>query len=126
MVPYACECPGCEVVKEATTEATALGLPQLHISTAHSSSHKQRPPKVDRPRLAAGVTAEEWATFSRRWEIFKSAKAKSLEVLGTADIDDKSLADTVSIIKAKERAVRDVLVSQASLRCRPIRRIRQR
>ena len=33
----------------------------------------QRPPKVDRPRIAGGATAEEWATFNRRWETFKSA-----------------------------------------------------
>jgi hypothetical protein len=81
MVQFACDFPGCEVVKEATTETTALSLLQLHVSSAHSSSHKQRPPKVDRPRLAAGVTAEEWATFSRRWETFKSATAMSLDEL---------------------------------------------
>ena len=74
VVEFMCEHPGCTVTKCADSEAIALGLLQLHQTNAHSSAgHKQRPPKVDRPRIAGGATAEEWATFRRRWDTFKSA-----------------------------------------------------
>ena len=73
-VEFRCEFPGCTVVKSADSEQTALGLLQLHQTNVHNNAtQKQRPPKVDRPRIAGGATAEEWATFNRRWETFKSA-----------------------------------------------------
>ena len=73
-VEFRCEFPGCTVVKSADSEETALGLLQLHQTNVHSNAtQKQRPPKVDRPQIAGGATAEEWATFNRRWETFKSA-----------------------------------------------------
>lgn len=82
-VEFACEFPGCTVVKKAASEETALGLLQLHQTNAHGTasnangSQKQRPPKVDRPRIAMGATAEEWATFTRRWATFKAATGMS-------------------------------------------------
>ena len=79
-VEFKCEYPGCEVVKEATTEEVALGLLQLHQANAHSKREsKQKPPKVDRPRLTGGSTVEEWTTFVRRWETFKAATDMSPE-----------------------------------------------
>ena len=59
-VEFRCEFPGCTVVKSADSEQTALGLLQLHQTNVHSNAtQKQRPPKVDRPRIAGGAKAEE-------------------------------------------------------------------
>lgn len=78
-VEFKCEFPGCTVVKKAETEETALGLLKLHQANVHSNgSTKQRPPKVERPQITGGVTAEDWATFSRRWDTFKSATDMSV------------------------------------------------
>ena len=73
-IEFRCEFPGCTVVKSAASEETALGLLQLHQTNVHSNAtQKQRPPKVDRPQIAGGATAEEWATFNQYRETFKSA-----------------------------------------------------
>ena len=127
-VSYTCEFPGCNVVKSAETEETALGLLQLHQSNAHSGPHqRQRPPKVDRPHITGGITAEEWATFLRRWEAFKTAidmssKEIKCQLLACCEMDleaslfkndpklhDKTENDILSAIEAL--AVIDIAVT---------------
>ena len=73
-VSFTCEFPGCGTTKTAESGTVALGLMQLHQANAHSNTNaqKQRPPKMDRPKISRGSSAEEWATFLRRWEMFKS------------------------------------------------------
>ena len=64
-VTIACEAPGCTKSITAESGAVALGLMQLHQTNAHASRQKQKPPKVDRPRVTRGISGEEWATFER-------------------------------------------------------------
>ena len=69
-----CEYPGCEKNITAETGAVALGLLQLHQKNVHDSiTAKQKPPKVDRPRLNRGVSAEEFATWTKRYELWKGS-----------------------------------------------------
>ena len=69
-----CEYPGCEKNITAETGAVALGLLQLHQKNVHDSiTAKQKPPKVDRLRLNRGVSAEEFATWTKRYELWKGS-----------------------------------------------------
>ena len=73
-IEFRCEFPGCTVVKVLPRRRWLWAMLQLHQTNVHSNAtQKQRPPKADRPQKAGGATAEEWATFNRRWETFKSA-----------------------------------------------------
>ena len=71
-VTLECEFPGCEAKKKADDIYTALQLLQLHHQQAHSSNQAlQKPPKIERPPIRQGVNEEDWAAFTRRWDLFK-------------------------------------------------------
>ena len=74
-VTIVCEAPGCTKSITPESGAVALGLMQLHQTNVHShaNTQKQKPPKVDRPRVTRGISGEEWATFERKWTMFKNA-----------------------------------------------------
>ena len=81
MVTLQCEVPNCTISKTADDLPTALQLLQLHDKQAHgtaaavSMADKQKAPKIDRPTINQGCTEEDWAAFSRRWDLFKSGTA---------------------------------------------------
>ena len=81
MVTLQCEVPNCTISKTADDLPTALQLLQLHDKQAHgaaaavSVADKQKAPKIDRPTINQGCTEEDWAAFSRRWDLFKSGTA---------------------------------------------------
>ena len=76
-VELSCEFPGCTASKSADNLSTALGLLKLHHEQVHVSgaSEKQKAPKIDRPTIHQGCTEEDWAAFTRRWELFKAGTA---------------------------------------------------
>ena len=115
-----CEFPGCEAVKSGETGAVALGLLQLHQTNVHPVSAKQKPPKIERPRIARGSTGEEWATFLRRWEMFKSGTATmstaecSCQLLACCEQDlETSLFQNTPEIASKNEA--DILTAVKAL-----------
>ena len=81
MVTLQCEVPNCTISKTADDLPTALQLLQLHDKQAHgtaaavSMADKQKAPKIDRPTINQSCTEEDWAAFSRRWDLFKSGTA---------------------------------------------------
>ena len=74
-VTVECEHAGCDKSVTAESGAVALGLLQLHQKNVHDSATatKQKPPKVERPRLSRGVSAEEFATWQKRYELWKGS-----------------------------------------------------
>ncbi len=70
-----CEVNGCTVSKTADTLAMALELLKFHDTQVHvrSVGDKQKPPKLDRPKVARGISAEEFATWSKRYELWKKS-----------------------------------------------------
>ncbi len=86
-VTLTCEVPGCGVTKTADSDATALGMLQLHNTQVHSNTTKQKPPKVDRPRITRGLSGEEWATIERKWGMFTAST-----VIGQEELNSQLLA----------------------------------
>ena len=70
-----CEYPGCNKVYTGDSGAVALGLLQLHQKNVHDRQavSASKAPKVDRPRLSRGISAEEFATWQKRYQLWKSA-----------------------------------------------------
>ena len=76
---FTCEVTGCEVSKTASSEDNALKQLELHHKQVHQHTAtttptvKQKPPKVNRPKISLGMSGEEWMTFTHKWDMFKAA-----------------------------------------------------
>lgn len=80
-----CPLPGCDFDTGEATEAIAVAILNAH-TLVHSSASYTGParrnncPKLDRPRIEAGISREKWNAFIRRWQTFKDG----------SDIDEAS------------------------------------
>ena len=72
-VTLACEAANCGATKTAPDMASCIALMQLHQANVHDAAPRQRPPKTDRPSLRQGIGDDEWAAFTRRWEVFRNS-----------------------------------------------------
>ena len=111
-----CEVPGCTSKKTAETMTLAVDLMKLHQAQVHSSESKQKPPKVERPKITRGISGEEWATFKRKWEMFKrSTHIGSDELVNQllacceADLEDAVYAKVTDMNKSTEKDVLDTI-----------------
>ena len=123
-----CEAAGCDKHFTADSIANLLGFMKLHQENVHgNSSQKQKPPKVDRPKISRGISAEEWETFSRKWTTLKKATAIGMSELNsqllaccdnelenciysnTGDID--ALTEAQLLVSLKELSVDDISLS---------------
>ena len=68
-----CPIAGCAYETEDVSEALAIALINTH-GIGHSTSQATRSsgPKMDRPKVEAGITLEEWNVFMKKWEIYAS------------------------------------------------------
>ena len=75
VVTLQCEVTGCTVSKTADTQAEALDLLKFHDTQVHAraTSDRQKPPKLERPKVTRGISAEEFATWSKRYELWKKS-----------------------------------------------------
>ncbi|KAK4305129.1 hypothetical protein Pmani_022961 [Petrolisthes manimaculis] len=74
-----CEAAGCTEVKTADDMSTCIALMQLHQKNVHEASDvRQKPPTINRPVLQQGIGEEEWAAFTRRWDMFQKGTNLSL------------------------------------------------
>ena len=76
MVVVTCSVPDCDFRTRDTTEALAIALLTNH-NLVHQSAQRERVsvhaasgPKLERPKVNIGVSAEQWNIFKRRWEVF--------------------------------------------------------
>ena len=72
MPAIACPITGCTYVTGDVDVAVAAALLTIH-NNAHSvpTTNKQKPPKIDRPKVSKGSSEETWTAFQTRWKMFK-------------------------------------------------------
>ena len=73
-----CPIPGCEYVTADVDASVAASLLLIHNNVhlaGSSSSQKQKPPKIDRPKISKGISEEAWNVFISRWDMFKDGTA---------------------------------------------------
>jgi hypothetical protein len=135
MILINCPFTGCNYSTSETTEGVAIALLNTHIlihSNPPSSATPRRGPKLEQPKIEAGISTEKWNSFVRRWETFRegsgldsTAAACQLfhcadEALGDIilraekDFATKSITDALEITKSF--AV--VPVARGVLRCK--------
>ena len=79
-----CPVSGCAYVTEDVEVALAVALLNLH-NHEHSqpkddqSVKKQKPPKVDRPRISKESSEETWNMFRTRWTMFQRCTQMTVE-----------------------------------------------
>ena len=71
MVKLQCPIPGCTYETVDGTEGIAIALLEAHtpVHTSAAATYATGP-KLERPRLNASITLEEWNIFQRRWDVF--------------------------------------------------------
>nr|XP_053655345.1 uncharacterized protein LOC128704271 [Cherax quadricarinatus] len=68
-----CEAAGCTVLKTAEDMPTCIALMQLHQKNVHDTRDtRQKPPKINPPTLQQGIGEDDWAAFTRWWEMFRN------------------------------------------------------
>ena len=73
MVVVRCPFPGCAYEADNEDAQIIVALLNIHAQThTQATPHPTAPqPKLDRPRIDAGVEEEVWNSFIRRWEAFR-------------------------------------------------------
>ena len=72
MVVVNCPVTGCSYKTYDQEPTIVSALLQLHASEHCAAREKASGPKLDRPRIDAGVSQEVWNSFVRRWEAYKA------------------------------------------------------
>lgn len=70
-----CPVPQCTYETGSASEMVAVALLAAH-TTVHSTAATRHAPKLDRPQIDVGVSAEEWRLFESRWKLY--AKSSSI------------------------------------------------
>ena len=90
MVVVSCPVPDCTFKTDDLEQGVITVLLQLHLTVHSQGSNVIKGPKLDRPRIQAGVSQEVWNTFVRRWNAFRigsgiSDSAASIQLFQCAD-----------------------------------------
>ena len=90
MVVVSCPVPDCTFKTDDLEQGVITVLLQLHLTVHSQGSNVTKGPKLDRPRIQAGVSQEVWNTFVRRWNAFRigsgiSDSAASIQLFQCAD-----------------------------------------
>ena len=79
MVKVKCTATDCNYETAEVGEELALELYKTHRTDVHpqpgggGGNHVNRKaPAIDRPKITAGGTEENWSMFLQKWQIFKS------------------------------------------------------
>ena len=129
MVAISCTVTGCEYATDDLPPQYAMELLGQHRVDIHNVAAPapvpaaqpratSRPPSLDRPKIDAGVTIEQWNMFTRKWELYRtgssideaSAPAQLFQCAGEhlgdsllksdSTITTKPLADLISAMKS--------------------------
>ena len=120
-----CPIPGCTYETGSVSEPVAVALLTAHTtvhSTAPSPVHNA--PKLERPRIDMGISAEDWQLFENRWELFKKSSnippehlSTQLFQCATQQLGDATLRLERDVSKKSEK---DLLLSMKSLAVIPV------
>ena len=80
MVVVNCPVTGCSYKTDDQEPTIVSALLQLHASEHCAAREKVSGPKLDRPRIDAGVSQEVWNSFVRRWEAYKAGSRISDDI----------------------------------------------
>ena len=84
MPEYECPLNGCDYKTPDVADSIAAQLLQLH-NNAHAPANqppavvRQKPPKIDRPKISKGCSEEYWRAFDTRWKLFKDGTQLTAE-----------------------------------------------
>ena len=106
MVVVPCPVSGCVFETSDQEPSVVAALLQLHAADHAATSAGRTGPKLQRPRIDAGVDEEIWNSFVRRWEAYRagsqiSDSAAAVQLLqcaseGLADLALRSNLDVLS------------------------------
>ena len=68
-----CPVPQCSYETGSNSEIVAVALLQAHTTTHTARTPAHHAPKLERPSIDIGVSAEEWKLFERRWKMYVSS-----------------------------------------------------
>ena len=78
----------------------------INQNASGQSAAPAKGPKLERPKIDAGISMEQWNTFQRRWTLFRNGyKIKDAEA--AEQLFDEVAAGHISAKSGKESAVRD-------------------
>ena len=80
MVVVHCPVTGCSYKTDDQEPTIVSALLQLHASEHCNSRDRASGPKLERPRIDAGVSQEVWNAFVRRWEAYKAGSRISDDI----------------------------------------------
>ena len=81
MPDYACPVEGCNYRTGEVEDAIAANFLLLHNNShaIQATTVKQKPPKIDRPKISKGCSEEIWRAFDTRWKLFKDGTQLTLQ-----------------------------------------------
>ena len=75
-----CLIQGCAYQTEDVEPAVVAALLQLHATEHSGTGSKASVPSLDRPRIDTGVSLEEWNSFVRRWDAYRTGSRISDDI----------------------------------------------
>ena len=84
MPEYECPLNDCDYKTPNVADSVASQLLKLH-NNAHTAANqptavvRQKPPKIDRPKISKGCSEETWRAFDTRWKLFKDGTQLTAE-----------------------------------------------
>ena len=97
MVVVKCPRSGCMYQTSDEEPLVVAALLNLHASEHTEASAKTNGPKLERPRIAAGVSQEVWNAFIRKWEAYRigSRIAEDIAAIQLFQCAESGLADII-------------------------------
>ena len=68
-----CPVPRCSYETGLVSEAVAVALLTAHTTTHTAGNPVHHGPKLERPQIDMGISAEEWKLFQRRWKLYSKS-----------------------------------------------------
>lgn len=128
MVKVACPRVECDYETEDLEPVIVAALLQVH-ATSHTSAGNaivSRGPKLDRPKIDAGVNQETWNMFLKRWEAFRTCSGISDSMAAVQLLQCASVELSERLFKADnqltKRSACEVLKAMQSMAVIPVAR----
>ena len=114
-----CPVPGCTYETGSSSEMVAVALLNAHTTTHSAATPTTQAPKLNRPHVDIGITAEDWKLFESRWKLYvKSAgithdKSTQLFQCASEQLGDAVLRIDSDVSDKTEKELLDTMKSLA-------------